>query len=323
LLKFCLSLSLKKFVNRFSNIKKTELMKKVNIFSLAKRIERPLILDGAIGSLLEEKFPKENDYYTWMTKINSEHPEYLFGIYKDYITAGADIITTNTFRTNPIAMKYQSLSYNINDLIKRTVDLAFLARANNSVLIAGSNPPAEDCYQSERTVSFSELTNNHHKHIDMLLNCGVDFILNETQSQFDEIGIICKYCSWNNIPFVISIYVDENLKILSGESIDDVLNFVLQFKPLAIGFNCINKDTLYKIVQNYELNFNWGFYLNVYPSKLSCGEKSENLLPEISPEEYQEIVKDMLAYQPSFVGGCCGTNPSYISKIRELFEWNI
>lgn len=297
-------------------------MKKVNIFSIAKRMNRPLILDGAIGSLLEEKFPKENDYYTWMTKINSEHPEVLFSIYKDYIIAGADIITTNTFRTNPIAMKHQALSYNLNDLIKRTVDLAFLARSNNSILVAGSNPPAEDCYQTERNVSFNELMNNHHKHIDMLLNCGVDFILNETHSHFDEIGIICKYCSWNNIPFVISIYVDENLKILSGESIDDVLNFILQFKPLAIGFNCITKDTLFKIINNYEMNFNWGFYLNVLPKDDACKDDCKKLKPAISNDEYQEIVREVLKYSPSFVGGCCGTNPTYIAKIRELFEWN-
>jgi homocysteine S-methyltransferase len=294
-------------------------MKKVNIFSIAKRINRPLILDGAIGSILEQKFPMENDIQTWMTKINTEHPEVLFSLYKDYITAGADIITTNTFRTNPISLKYQSLSYNITDLIKRTVDLAFLARANSSVLIAGSNPPAEDCYQDERTVSYDELMNNHHKHIDLLLNSGVDFILNETQSHFDEINIICKYCSWNNIPFIISLYVTDDLRILSGEALDDVLNFILQFKPLAIGFNCIKPEILFKIIEKYEMNFNWGAYLNI----LNQDSSSNNIETNVTPEQYQEIVKQILPYKPSFVGGCCGTNPEHIAKIRELFEWNI
>ena len=161
--------------------------------------------------------------------------------------------------------------------------------------------------------------NNHHKHIDLLLNSGADFILNETQSHFDEINIICKYCSWNNIPFIISLYVTDDLRILSGEALDDVLNFILQFKPLAIGFNCIKPEILFKIIEKYEMNFNWGAYLNILNQDCS----SNNIETNITPEQYQEIVKQILPYKPSFVGGCCGTNPEHIAKIRELFEWNI
>lgn len=295
-------------------------MKKINFFSIARRIERPLILDGAIGSYLQQKFPESNDVFSWMTKINTEHPEILFSLYKEYILSGADIITTNTFRTNPLALKNHTFAYNLNDLIKRTVDLAFLARGNASILVAGSNPPAEDCYSKERTVSFDELQNNHHKHIDLLMNSGVDFILNETLSHFDEINIICKYCSWNNIPYVLSLYITEDGKILSGESVEDVLNFVLQFKPYAIGFNCIKPQTMLKIVENYEMNFNWGTYLNCYTNPTNnCETPKDNSC--ITPLEYVEIIKKILPFKPSFVGACCGSKPEHIKQIRDLFRW--
>ncbi|MEJ2616991.1 MAG: homocysteine S-methyltransferase family protein, partial [Ignavibacteriaceae bacterium] len=75
----------------------------INPFSFAKRIGRPLILDGAMGSLLQQKAKKEPDI--WMSKVGLDNPELVYAIHEEYIEAGADIITTNTFRTNPAASK--------------------------------------------------------------------------------------------------------------------------------------------------------------------------------------------------------------------------
>jgi len=76
----------------------------MNLFSLAKRINRPLILDGAMGSMLQSLNVKSKGSL-WMSYANIEDPEKVYSIHKKYIDAGADIITTNTFRTNPAALK--------------------------------------------------------------------------------------------------------------------------------------------------------------------------------------------------------------------------
>ncbi|HKB86648.1 MAG TPA: homocysteine S-methyltransferase family protein, partial [Ignavibacteriaceae bacterium] len=210
----------------------------INPFSLSKRINRPLILDGALGSLLQQ-YSVPSSKKVWMTLANTNYPDTLLKIHKEYIDAGADIITTNTFRTNPVALSEFSQTKQL-ELIKAAVTIAKDARNDLPVFIAGANAPAEDCYQKERTISNKELEINHHNHIKTLIDNGVDFILNETQGHFDEIRIICRYCSRNSIPFIVSIYLDENMTLLSGEPPEKVISFIWEHEPLAVGINCIS-----------------------------------------------------------------------------------
>lgn len=285
-----------------------------NPFANAAKNNKPLILDGAMGSLLHQKgFLPHSDL--WMTDVNLNNPEAVSNIHKEYIKAGADIITTNTFRTNPVAIEGAGLKYS-DDYVKRAVSLAKEARNNKHILIAGSNAPAEDCYQKERTIDYNILKINHSKHIDLLINNGVDFIINETQSHYDEIIIICQYCSKNKIPYVLSIYFNNPETILSGEKIIDVVKFVVEHNPLAIGFNCLAPEIFKSFINNFELNYPWGFYLNCIKGNYS----DENINCTINTDEYIEIVKYFIKYSPSFIGGCCGTKPEYIQKIRDFYN---
>jgi homocysteine S-methyltransferase len=290
----------------------------INPFALSRRINRPLILDGAMGSMLQQSGIKSRGSM-WMSLANIKQPEIVCQIHKNYIKAGADIITTNTFRTNPAAVENYDKRLNCEKLVKDSVKLALEASNNLPVFIAGSNAPAEDCYQVERKLSLKELELNHYKHIDYLMESGCHFILNETQSHFDEIKIICKYCLKNNIPYLISLFVDENLKILSGEELDDVVKFILEYKPLAVGINCILQETFMKFHNKAKLNFFWGAYLN-------CGSgdfTDDNIKCGISPSSYKETIKNILPKSPSFIGACCGSTPKHIMEIKKLLDGTI
>ncbi|MCX7611764.1 MAG: homocysteine S-methyltransferase family protein [Ignavibacterium sp.] len=287
-----------------------------NIFKFSNKIKRPLILDGAMGSLLEQRGLTNKDG-TWSAKINFSYPEEIIKIHKDYINAGADIITTNTFRTNPYALKRAGID-NYKMYVKKALELAKTSIENNPILIAGSNPPAEDCYQSSRKATPKELELNHCYHIETLFENGCNFILNETQSHLDEIKIICEFCSKNRIPFVISLYFDDNLKLLSGENVLDVISMIDNFNPLSISFNCINNQTINNLfslsTSNLNLNLNlilnlnstWGFYLNIFSEKPFS--------------TYAELIKDKIKLNPSFVGACCGSNPDDIRTIKEFLD---
>ena len=287
----------------------------VNPFSLSKRINRPLILDGAMGSLLQ-KMGAKVDNSLWMSLINIEKPDMVLNAHKQYVQAGADIITTNTFRTNPLAVKRYGKKINIQKLVRESVNLAFEAARGLPVFIAGSNPPAEDSYQPERKVSIKELKANHYIHIDLLMENGCHFILNETQNHFDEIKIICNYCSKNNIPYVLSIFFNSNFKLYSGEDISEVLKYVISYSPLAIGLNCIKPDTYLKYFNKLKINYNWGFYLN-------CGKgefTDENIKTAVTPNRYLNKIKETFKKSPSFVGACCGSTPAHIKKIKDYFD---
>jgi homocysteine S-methyltransferase len=291
-----------------------------NPFSIARRINRPLILDGAFGTLLQSRgVPK--DEHLWMSLANITHSNKVIELYKEYIEAGADIITTNTFRTNPAAKKNYSNSLDnklidLHGFVSKSVELAKEAAAGTPVLIAGSNPPAEDCYQREVRISNNDYYWNHELHIKKLMLSGCNFILNETQSHFDEIEKISSICNKEEIPFVMSLFFDDDFNLLSGQSVDEILDVILKYNPLAIGFNCIRPETFLSFISNRKFGFNWGVYLNCGSGEIT----DEQITTGISADKYKIIIRQILPYNPSFIGGCCGTTPNHIRKIKEIFD---
>ena len=217
-----------KYYEIFDQVKIKE---RENPFEKARKIKRPLVLDGAMGSILQEKKLTSNKR-VWSAAANDDSKSEVVLLHKEYIKAGADIITTNTFRTNP----YSLISSGITDIVgsvSKAVGLAKIARGKSAVLIAGSNPPAEDCYQVERTISQKDLEWNHKVHIDALMESGCDFIMNETQSHFDEIKFISKYCGDNHIPYIMNFFFIDKPKLLSGENLTDAIEY--RFKISSTG----------------------------------------------------------------------------------------
>ena len=285
------------------------------LLKIKKRLNRPLILDGAIGSLLIDGGIEE-DKYLWSSLANLTKSEAVRKIHIDYALAGADIITTNTFRTNPSAVKLSGYGIDVNEFVNKSVRLATDLKDEFNILVAGSNAPAEDCYQKERTIPLNELEYNHKKHIELLWESGVDFILNETQSHWDEIELIAKFCHSNRIPYVLSLYFLDNLTLLSGEPVTEAVEMILQYSPMAVSFNCVPPSNFEKLISSIRLETEWGFYLN-------CGLSSpaEQVIScIISPDDYLSDIKKWLPYEPVFVGACCGSNPEHIKKIKEYFD---
>jgi homocysteine S-methyltransferase len=285
-----------------------------NLFSKSANENRPLILDGAMGSLFQKKgyIPDSN---IWMTRLNCIASDTVIIFHKSYIDAGADIISTNTFRTNPSALSTVGIKDSA-PYVREAVNLAKEAIKEFPVYLAGSNAPAEDCYQEDRTLTYNQLESNHKIHIDLLIENDVEFILNETQSHFDEIKIVCRHCYSNRIPYVVSIYFDENLKILSGESIELVLAYIWEHEPLAVGFNCIAPELFEMLTNKVDINFNWGFYLNCFGGSFF----KEGINTIIDSTKYLKIVKNSLKYEPSFIGACCGSTPEHIEKIKKFLN---
>jgi len=278
------------------------------------KLSKPIVLDGAMGSYLQQKGLLTDDIL-WTTNINHNNPDLILQTHLEYIDAGADIISTNTFRTNPASLLKAGISNSV-EYVKEAVALAKQAAIGNKVLIAGSNPPAEDCYQSNRIINSNELEMNHKNHIDLLIDSGVDFVLNETQSHFDELQIICDHCDRNNIFSVVSLYVLDNLKILSGESLENILLFLKDHQVMAIGFNCISPNLFLKIIGSIQLPEKWGYYLN-------CGSdhKTDKIINcGIQPQEYLKSVKYSMAFTPVFIGSCCGSSPAHTKIIRKHLD---
>lgn len=288
---------------------------RIDFLQFQKELNRPLILDGAIGTLLQkQQIPSDANLWSSISNVNS--PDEIIRIHEEYISAGAEIITTNTFRTNPTAYKNSNLNLSNEDFVKKSVELAKQAVVDKKIIVAGSNATAEDCYQSERTISRNTLEYNHKKHIEWLWKSGCDIILNETQSHMDEIEIIARFCSENSLPFIISLYFDDALKLLSGEELRTAVDFVESYSPLTVGFNCIKPELFLRFVETGRLPQRFGIYFNcgaghVNDAAISCA---------IFPAEYLNFVKSVLKFNPMFIGSCCGSNPKHTRAIKEYFD---
>ena len=290
--------------------------KRVDLINRYNSMKRPLLLDGAMGSMLQDaSLNKPNNL--WSPAFNLLNPELVISLHKKYINAGADIITSNTFRTNPNAFKYSGIEITNEELVSKSVNLCITAGEGKEIIIAGSNSPAEDCYQKKRTISKNDLEYNHKVHIEFLWRSGCDIIWNETQSHLDEIKIICEFCTNNKIPYSINLFFTDELKLLSGESLEEAIVIINEYSPVCLGFNCIKLGTFKKFVQYHStFNFPFGFYFNcgkgnLTDDEIECG---------IDPVDYANIVKDYLALSPLFVGSCCGSNPSHTKALKELIN---
>lgn len=289
--------------------------KRNDILSFYNEYRRPLLLDGAMGSYLTQK-GYDSDKILWQSIHNIQNPKAIKLIHNEYIDAGVDIITTNTFRTNPAAVKKSNIGITNFEFVKRSVELTIESRRDLKLIIAGSNAPAEDCYQTERTLLPLDLEYNHKKHIEMLWNNGVDIILNETFSHWDEIDIVSKFCNENKLPFIISFYFNDELKLLSGEPLLEAIKFVSDFSPIAIGFNCVKIQTFKIFIEHNPMNYKHGFYFNC-----GCGNVNDGILSGcIEPEVYAKTLKPFINYNTLLIGSCCASTPLHTHKIKELLD---
>jgi S-methylmethionine-dependent homocysteine/selenocysteine methylase len=312
------------------NSYETETIK--DLFNKSKST-RPLILDGSSGMYLQQKYPEWYDQDIWLTRVNTEKPEEIKHLAKSYIDAGAEIITTNTFRTTP----YRFHCYNkrnpnnlkdpeneVRDVMKIYTDLK--KQTNNKFLIAGSNACVEKCYTRERFIKDEIIRDSHENHINYLHKYGADIILNEALQHNFEIEVSAKYCFNNNLDFITSLYFDDDLKLMSGESVLDTMKMLDQFNPLAIAVNCVSYSRLKKLITEgseviKNLKSGFGYYLNcgnpdTYESKYIDG----NFDLKVTPDDYVKIAKEFDFIKPTFVGHCCMSGPEHTRSLANFYK---
>lgn len=290
--------------------------KRIDFINRYNTLKHPLLLDGAMGSLLQNTSLKRHDQL-WSSAYNLTSPDRVTALHEKYIEAGADIITSNTFRTNPNAFKHTGLEISNHELVNKSIELCLTAIGDRDIIIAGSNAPAEDCYQRERLITSFDLEYNHKTHIDFLWSSGCDIIWNETQSHLDEIKIISEFCSNNKIPYSINLFFTDDLTLLSGEPINEVIELIKTYSPVCMGFNCIKPATFDKFIsKQITISHPFGFYFNcgkgnITDSEIKCG---------IDPNNYSKIIKEYLPLLPVFFGSCCGSNPAHTKSLKELIN---
>ncbi|MGB9665075.1 MAG: homocysteine S-methyltransferase family protein [Ignavibacteria bacterium] len=281
-------------------------------------LKKPLVLDGPNGTLLIERgIDLGSKLWSALALINK--PGEVKKIHKEYIEAGADIITTNTFRTNPYAVKSSGTNFSSKELVNKAVELAreCVNGTNRQILIAGSNAPADDCYLTKRLILKEEQIENHRLHIEYLIEAGVDFILNETFGDKEEIELVSSICRENNFPFAVSVLINSELKTFFDQNLLETLELIYRYEPIFISLNCSRPELIRKALKILKDFSPFG----VYPNLGSIESfQSGKLVRDFSQSQLQNFVKELIDNGVRVIGVCCGGNPNDIKTIRNLVD---
>jgi len=288
----------------------------------------PLLLDGPTGTELERRGVRL-DPPLWSARPLLDAPEMVIGIHCDYIRAGADVITANSFRTNSRIVDRSEWAGRGEELTRRAVELVRVAiercAAGRLVLIAGSDAPIEDCYSPDLVPSDEELRAEHREHIGWLVEAGCDLILIETMNTLREAVAACGAASELGARFMISLVTDSSgERMLSGQSLREAVEALSRFGPRAILTNCSAPRAVLRAAEilaetRADLAASWEFggYAN-------SGEPDPVLgyhkVREVPVGEFCDAALAMVGLGAGVVGSCCGTTPEYTSKLRRTLS---
>lgn len=274
-----------------------------------------VLLDGALGTELQRR-DVNTDRPSWTANALLTHPELIVQIHREYVDAGAEIITANTFRTHRRSLVAEGLANRAEELTRTAITLARDA-ADGRAIVAGSLAPLEDCYRPDLTPILDEMKIEHQWQAEILANAGVDLILVETQNSLEEAVIATDAATRTGLPFFVSFVVNENCQLLSGETLTDAVQSILKFKPKAILTNCCPVTSVEKTqyqLHNCQLNIPIGAYPNTGIMKAD-GTWVESELT--APEVFAEHAKRWQKQGTQIIGGCCGTTPAHIASTRK------
>jgi S-methylmethionine-dependent homocysteine/selenocysteine methylase len=282
---------------------------------------KPLVfLDGAMGTELLRR-DADISMPLWSARPLITQPPLIQQIHEDYIRAGADIITTNTFRTNRRALQRAGCGQQTESLTHLAVALAQQARLaaapDRRVLIAGSIAPVEDCYSPELVPTDTELRAEHGEQTRLLAEAGADFLLIETMMSIREARVAAEAARATGLEFVVSFVCSGDGKLLSGESLVEAVRAIEPFAPTMFAINCTSpRDSLIALeTLSAATSLPFGVYANTgTPQK----DEVAQFRPEVDERGYAECAAQWKQRGARLIGGCCGTTPEHIRAVTSL-----
>ncbi len=279
----------------------------------------PVLLDGAMGTELQRR-GADTGLPLWSAKALLAQPETVLQIHRDYIAAGADVITTNTFRTTRRTFRHAGIPDASAALVKTAVELARRARDESgrpAVLVAGSMAPLEDCYRPDLVPPDDQLRNEHAELAGRLASAGVDLILIETMNTVREAYAACEAAKETGREVIVSFICDRQGNLYGGESLAYGIRAVAALAPAAFSINCVSPRFLRPAltIARATTSLPLAIYANIgIPENERRGWE---FTQDVGPAEYATYAGDWLSAGVTIIGGCCGTTPEYIAAVAK------
>jgi len=308
---------------------------------------RILVLDGAMGTMIQRVKLTEEDFRgerfaNWASPLKGDNdllsitkPSVIQNIHEEFLEAGADIISTNTFNATRVSQADYGMEAQVYEMNKAAAHIARRAADRYSTpeksrYVAGSvGPTNKTCSMSPdvndagfRAITFSEMKDSYREQVEGLLDGGVDLLLVETI--FDTLNAKAAIMAIeeamesrnSKIDVMISgTITDASGRTLSGQTVEAFLNSLSHINLLTIGFNCsLGAKEMRPYLE--ELSRKAPFYISAHPNAglpNQFGEYDET--PEVMGHQVQSFFENRMV---NIIGGCCGTTPDHIRELARI-----
>jgi len=295
--------------------------------------ERILVLDGAMGTMLQQRSLTAADFGGAALEGCNENlvrtrPDVVLDIHRKYFEAGSDIVETNSFGGTPLVLAEYGLGADAHELNKRAATLARQAAEEYSTpgkprFVAGSMGPTTKAITVTGGVTFEDLLDNYYVQAKGLIEGGSDLLLVETcqdtrnikaailaiQRLGREIGTA--------VPFLVSVTIEPMGSMLAGQTVEAMWASLRHAHPLAFGMNCATGPE-FMTDHIRTLSTMTGEYVSCYPNAGLPDEEGKYLeTPTTLAAQLEKFVNHGWL---NIVGGCCGTTEKHIGAISQMVD---
>ena len=288
-----------------------------------------ILLDGSMGQELINR-GASGQGILWSARALFEHPEVVMQVHEDYIRAGVDIITTNSYACIRNNFGPEGLLERLGEMNRLAAELAQRARDNcgKPVLIAGSMGPQNGSYRPDLVGSFEETEALYREQAEFLTPY-VDFFICETLSCLLEARAAVSAATATGKPTWLSWSIEDSgvANLRSGESIVDAWQDIAGSGVDAVLLNCSPPEAISKALPGLVSisDVPVGAYANAFtpiPQKWDF-HGDESIPPsrtDVTPSAYAGHVADWVAAGARIVGGCCEVGPAHIAQLHQVLR---
>ena len=288
----------------------------MNITKILK--DRVLILDGGLGTEILKRLGQKVVFFE---QINLDNRDVLVGIHKDYIQAGSDIITTNTFGANRIKLASFNAENNIKSINAAALEAAIKARGGQRVFIAGSMGPVGQLISPLGKIKYREVYDAYAEQAKILEAEGADILFIETQIDILE-GQIALQAVKENTSLPVSISMSFPLEggmTVTGSDPETAAVTFSSTQADIFGINCGDYPEEFETFIR-KMNLHSKKPLIVYANAGIPQKKDNTVEYSLKPKEYAAYAQKYYELGANIIGGCCGTTPEHITLIAKQLK---
>jgi len=284
----------------------------------------PLLADGAMGTMLYSRGAALDENYD---HLNLTRPELVSAIHRDYISAGADLIETNTFGANRFRLETHGLADEVRNINKRAAKLAREEReiAGTSTIIAGAIGSTMRSLEPFGLATREAIRDVFREQIEALLEGGVDCLIFETFGNIDELeeGLFAARES-TDLPVIAMMTFAEDAVTIGGSSVPDVVAHLASHRIDVLGANCsVGPSKLLPVVESIRREVEArgaDRKLAVMPNAGWPTKSGGRVLYPSTPEYFADFARQAVRAGIGLIGGCCGTTPDHIRAMRQAID---